>query len=234
MNGKKDIGQVIAIGGGGFGRDPKHLKIEKYIIKQSNKECPNICFIPTATGEDLSYIKNFNLAFHQFKCNTSVLSFFSRTPNLEELISEQDIIYVGGGNTVSMLAVWEEWGLSDFLRTAYDNGKILCGVSAGAICWFTKGITDSWSDELKVMNCLDIINTNACPHYNGEEDRRPSVINFLTNDEIDSCICIDDGAAVHYIDGKFFQTISFDRGGAYNVYLDDGVLVEDELKSIII
>ena len=75
--------------------------------------------------------------------------------------AEQDIIYIGGGNTKSMLAVWEEWGLSNLLRVAYENGTILCGVSAGAICWFNKGVTDSWRDELKVMDCLGIINDNA-------------------------------------------------------------------------
>ena len=225
-------GQIIAIGGGGFGRNPNHLKIEKYILAQSKKKCPNICFIPTASAENQEYIKNYNVAFHQLNCSTTVLSLFSRTPDLPKLILNQDVIYVGGGNTKSMLAVWKEWNLDKLLVQAYKNGAILCGVSAGAICWFNKGITDSWENELKVIDCMGILNQNGCPHYNGEKDRRPSVMNFIKKEIIDSCICIDDGAAVHYIDGAFQKVVSFDGGSAYNASIINGRYNEQKLMEI--
>ena len=98
--------QIIAIGGGGFGRSIKDLKIEKYIVDQCTKVNPNICFIPTATGDDEGYINNFYKAFDSLNCNTSHINFFKRTINLERHIYDQDIIFVGGGNTKSMLAVW--------------------------------------------------------------------------------------------------------------------------------
>ena len=135
--------QIIAIGGGGFGRVIKDLKIEKYIRSQSSKNNPKICFIPTATGDDSSYIENFYKAFDSLGCKTSHIDFFKRTINLRPHILDQDIIYVGGGNTKSMLAVWKEWGLDIILKEAYENNIIMSGVSAGAICWFKKGITDS-------------------------------------------------------------------------------------------
>ena len=101
--------QIIAIGGGGFGRDPKHTKIEQYILDQTNKEKPHILFLPTASAEDKSYINNYYACFGSLSCKPSHISFFSRTPKLNGLFNKADVIYVGGGNTKSMLAVWREW-----------------------------------------------------------------------------------------------------------------------------
>ena len=107
--------QIIAIGGGGFGRNPRHNKIEKYILKQSNNSIPNILFIPTASAEDKSYIVNFYSCFSKLNCKPSHLTLFQRTPRLDGLINQSDIIYVGGGNTKSMLAVWRDWKLDKLL-----------------------------------------------------------------------------------------------------------------------
>ena len=175
--------QVIAIGGGGFGRNPGLGIIEKYILDQSEKNNPNICFIPTATGDDESYKVSYYSTFSKLDCKPTHLDFFKRTPNLEKLILSQDVIFVGGGNTKSMLSVWREWGLHDILRTAYDNGTIMSGVSAGAICWFEKGITDSWADQLNIIDCLGFTKGNCCPHYDEECERRPSLIQFLKKKE---------------------------------------------------
>ena len=108
--------QIIAIGGGGFGRNPKNLDIESYIIDNARVSKPKICFIPTATGEDKSYIVNFYKAFSKLHCSPSHLEFFTRTPDLRNLILDQDIVFVGGGNTKSMLAVWNEWGLLSLIH----------------------------------------------------------------------------------------------------------------------
>ena len=134
--------QIIAIGGGGFGRNPGNGKIEQYILNQSNSDSPKICFIPTATGDDESYKESYYSTMSKLNCVPTHLDFFKRTPDIEKLILGQDVIFVGGGNTKSMLAVWREWGLEKILKKAYLNGVIMSGVSAGAICWFEKGITD--------------------------------------------------------------------------------------------
>ena len=107
--------QIIAIGGGGFGREIKDLKIEKYIVEQCRNENPNICFIPNATGDDQCYIDNFYKAFDSLNCKTSHINFFKRTINLEDHIKDQDIFFIGGGITKSMLAVWRDWGLDKLL-----------------------------------------------------------------------------------------------------------------------
>ena len=182
------LGQIIAIGGGGFGRNPKQNKIEKYILDQSGNRTPNIVFIPTASAEDKGYIVNFYSCFSKLQCKPSHINFFQRTPRLDSIINKADIIYVGGGNTKSMLAVWREWKLDRLLKKAYQNGKILCGVSAGAICWFEQGITDSWASSLNTMDCLGFVEGMACPHYQEEKDRRPSVHEMLKKGTCMPCL----------------------------------------------
>ena len=201
--------QIIAIGGGGFGREIKDLKIEKYIVDQSKAKTPKICFIPTATGDDQAYIDTFYKAFNSLGCKTSHINFFKRTINLKEHILDQDIIYVGGGNTKSMLAVWKEWGLDKILFEAYKNKIIMSGVSAGAICWFKKGITDSWKDNQATLDCLNFVDGVCCPHYDEEPERIPYVKEILVNKEIRACYAIEGYAALHLIDDKPKYNVSF-------------------------
>ena len=201
--------QIIAIGGGGFGRVIKDLKIERYIKSQSSKTNPKICFIPTATGDDQGYIDNFYKAFNELGCETSHINFFKRTIDLKSHILNQDIIYVGGGNTKSMLAVWKEWGLDLILEEAYQEGIIMSGVSAGAICWFKKGITDSWADHQATIDCLGFVEGICCPHYDEEPERIPYVKDILTNKKIDSCLAIEGYTALHLIDDKPAYSVSF-------------------------
>ena len=124
---------IIAIGGGGFGANPGQGIIEEYILKQTKKKKPKICFIPTATGDNEAYKVNFYATFTNLNCEPSHLDFFKRTPDLKKLILDQDAIFVGGGNTKSMLAIWRDWGLDKILKKAYLNGVVMSGVSAGSI-----------------------------------------------------------------------------------------------------
>ena len=201
--------QIIAIGGGGFGRNPNQRIIEKYIIDQSSESRPNVLFIPTASAEDKSYTVNFYSCFNGLDCNPSHLNLFQRTPRIEGLINKADIIYVGGGNTKSMLAVWKEWKLDKLLFKAYNEGTVLAGVSAGAICWFDTGITDSWASNLNYIDCLGILPGSCCPHYDSEKDRRPSVHKFIEQEKIKSVYAIEDGAAIHFVDDATYKNISF-------------------------
>ena len=224
--------QIIAIGGGGFGRDPGKGVIEKYILKQSKTKRPNICFIPTATGDNEEYKENFYSTFSKLDCNPTHLNFFKRTPDLENLILDQDVIFVGGGNTKTMLAVWKDWGLDVFLQSAYERGVVMSGVSAGAICWFEKGITDSWSDDLRLIECLGFIEGNCCPHYDEEIDRRPAVNKFLSEQLISSCIAIEGDCAVHFKEGKVFSSVAFGKGKkSYTVGLKNNKVVETQFDS---
>ena len=226
-------GHIIAIGGGGFGRNPNKPVIEDYIVSLSPAKKPKIAFFPTASAENVQYVVNFYTAFTKLHCTPRDISLFKKTPDLESVIDESDIIYVGGGNTKSMLAVGREWNLDKLLLKAYNRGAILCGVSAGAICWFKQGITDSWASNLNVMDCLDFIPECCCPHYDGEKDRRPSVHDMIKNKKINSCYAIEDGSALHYKNGKFFTSVSFyNNKKTFFVKDSDSGIIEEAVKSI--
>ena len=224
--------QVIAIGGGGFGRTQASNLIEQYILDQAiNKSSPSICFIPTATGDLDPYVVNFYSVFSKLDCKPSHISFFKRTIDLEEHIAKQDIIFVGGGNTKSMLAVWREWKLDKILKTAYERGAVMSGVSAGAICWFDQGLTDSWADQLKIMPCMNFISGNCAPHYDEEPERRPATKKLLEENVITSMYGIEGGAALHFIDEAPTYTVRFAKNkNAYNVTLQDSKVTEDPFE----
>ena len=225
--------QIIAIGGGGFGRNPSDKKIEQYIIDQQGKQCPNVCFIPTATGDNDAYKVNFYDVFTKLGSNPTHIDFFKRTIDLKDHIKKQDIIFVGGGNTKSMLAVWKDWGLDILLKQAYEDGVIMCGVSAGAICWFEKGITDSWAHDLALMDCLGFVNGVCCPHYDEEPARRPFVKEQLTDNNIKECIGIEGNAALHIINEDSYKSIDFgDKKCSYLVTSKESKINEDAYDSI--
>ena len=223
---------IIAIGGGGFGRNPGDGFIEQYILDQTNKQKPNICFIPTATGDNDAYKVNYYSTFSKLDCNPVHLDFFKRTPDLEKLISEQDAIFVGGGNTKSMLAVWKEWHLHDILKIAYEKGIIMSGVSAGAICWFDQGITDSFSNKLELINCLGIIKGIACPHYDEEKEREPFVKKIIKNQRIDSCICIEGNCALHIENAFNYVSINFgNKKKCFKISKENNGLIKEYFKN---
>ena len=229
----EELGHVIAIGGGGFGRNPNHNKIEKYILAQSENSKPNIVFIPTASAEDKGYLVNFYSCFSKLECQASHVNFFQRTPRLDSIINQADIIYVGGGNTKSMLAVWRDWKFDKLLLKAYQNGKILCGVSAGAICWFEQGVTDSWASNLNTMECLGFLKGMTCPHYQEEVDRRPSVHQMLKNDKAMPGYAIDGGAAVHFKNGEYHRSLQFYPDSlAYHVSYEKGKIIEKKMDMV--
>ena len=206
---KMVIKNIVAIGGGGFGRSLGELKIEKYITSLVRKDRPKICFIPTASGDNDLYKLNFYRAFSKLNCVTSHLDFFSRTESLEKKILTQDVIYVGGGNTKSMLGVWKEWNMQNILKVGYEKGIVMSGVSAGAICWFDKGITDSYAHKLEIIDCLGIVKGIACPHYDEEKERKPFVIDIIKSQRIDSCICIEGDCALHIQNDSIYKSINF-------------------------
>jgi dipeptidase E len=219
--------QIIAIGGGGFYRDPENLTLEKYIIQQSGAAAPRVAFIATASAEPDNYLVGFYSAFLKLACKPSHLSFFKRTPGLRPYLLSQDVIYVGGGNTKSMLAVWREWGMPELLREAWDSGIVLAGISAGAICWFEQGLTDSWADRLRPLDCLGFLSGSCCPHYDGEAERRPSLHRLLADGEMLAGIAIEDWAGVHFRGVEIHRVISAKTGSrAYSVRSVSGSVQE--------
>lgn len=198
------VQQIIAIGGGGL----EDTTMLQYILDLSGKERPKICFLPQASAEDKGYVAEFYDTFTKLGAEPSWQSLFgSVSQNWQEHILAQDIIYVGGGNTKSMLALWRDWGMDKALKQALENGTILSGVSAGAICWFEECVTDSvW--PLGSIKGLGWLKGSACPHYDGEADRRPTVLRMIKKGEIMAGLALDNNSAAHYIDGEFHKIIT--------------------------
>ena len=226
---------IIAIGGGGFGGSPGQGIIEQYILNQTRKKRPKICFIPTATGDNEAYKVNFYSTFTKLNCEPTHLDFFKRTPDLKKLILNQDVIFVGGGNTKSMLAVWKEWKLDRILREAYRNGIVMSGVSAGAICWFQNGITDSWASELKIMPCLNFVRGTCCPHYDEEPERKPFVKELLDRKKVKKIYAVDGGVALHIKNEENFKSVVFRKTkSSYAVSLERKNLIEKSFRKVIL
>jgi peptidase E len=219
--------QIIAIGGGGFYRDAENLELEKYVLRQTGDETPRVVFVPTASGEPDHYVASFYAAFLKLNCRPSVLTFFKRTPDLRSFLLNQDVIYVGGGNTKTMLAVWGDWGVAQILREAWESGIVLTGVSAGAICWFEQGLTDSFSDALRPLDCLGFLPGSCCPHYDGEPQRRPSMHRLLASGEIAAGVAIEDWSAVHFKGTEIHRVVASKAGArAYQIRLAHGSVQE--------
>ncbi len=223
--------QIIAVGGGGFSSEPENPALDLYLLEQARGATPAVCFLPTASGDDAAYIASFYAAFTRYECHPSHLSFFSRTPDLRSLLLRQDVIYVGGGNTKSMLAVWRDWGLPELLKEACQSGVLLAGVSAGAICWFEQGLTDSYEEELAALDCLGFLSGSCSPHYDGEPERRPAYHRLLLEDAVSPGYAVDDGAAVHFVDGQLHRVVSWrTHAKAYRVSRASQSVVEEALE----
>jgi len=218
----KRMKQIVVIGGGGFLRDSRDLRLEKYILKQAGKKNPSVCFIPTASGESAEYIVKFYSAFGRLGCRTSHLSLFRPpTADLESFIMEKDIIYVGGGNTKSMLALWQEWKLDSILKGAWEKGVILSGVSAGAICWFEEGVTDSVPGEFRAIKGLGFLKGSFCPHYDSEPDRQPAYHRLLDEGKIQPGYAVMDYAALHFIDDEL-KNVFYSKTEARACFVEAG------------
>lgn len=215
--------QIIALGGGGFSEEPDNPLLDLYVLDQAGVLTPKICFLPTASGDSESYLLKFYQFFARQNCRTSHLSLFNpHTAKIEDFILSQDIIYVGGGNTKSMLALWREWGLDRILKKAYDNGIVLAGVSAGAICWFEQGATSSIPEKISALPCLGFLPESCCPHFESEPLRQEAVPRMIKTGEMTSGYAIDNSVALHFIDGKISKAVASVKGRRAQYLNQDG------------
>lgn len=222
--------QIIAMGGGGFSMEPDNRLLDDYVLQQTEKSRPKVCFIPTASGDSEDYINRFYQSFKTHDCEPSHLSLFHPpTSDLESFIMEKDIVYVGGGNTKNLIALWRDWGLDKILRRAWEAGVVLAGVSAGSICWFEEGITDSFGAELDRLSCLGFIPGSNCPHYDGETERRPTFHRLLEEQRVVPGLAADDGVALHFVEQDLFKIVSSRPGSrAYRVWVE-GIKAQEEI-----
>ena len=200
--------QIIAMGGGGFSQTAANQSLLSYCVAQVTSDRPKVAFLPQASAEDAAYIVQFYALSQVLNIQPRHFSFFGRVkPGWEEELLAQDIIYVGGGNTRSLLALWREWGVVEVLQQAYDQGVLMTGASAGAICWFEQGITDSvW--PLGVLETLGWLPGSCCPHYDSEPERRPTYEALTRKGKVKPGIALEDYTAAHYVDGLLKDVVS--------------------------
>jgi peptidase E len=205
--------------------------LDRYVLREAGKENPVVCFIGTASGDWEDYIRRFYAAFSTMPCRPRHLSLFKPPPGIPGFIAECDVIYVGGGNTRNLMAIWREWKVDALLRSAWERGVLLCGLSAGAICWFDHGLTDS-AGPLAPVRCLGFLPGSCSPHYDGEPGRRPAFQAFVRDGTIPAGYGLDDGAAVHFANGGVKEIVSSrPHARAYWVRCENGNFSEEPLPT---
>ena len=234
---------IVAIGGGKIATR-QTLPIDREIIRLSKTKNPRLLFIPTASSDSEIYWKKIRAYFGDFlKCKTDVLFLMKENPSHEQIhskISAADIIYVGGGNTLQMMRIWRRLGVDKLLIAAYIKGTVLAGVSAGSICWFDSGHSDSMSfynphnwNYINVKG-LGLIQGIHCPHYNGKTGGVPRRKNFqqMIRKIGGVGIAIDNICAIEFRDGRVFEVlVSKPRAKAYRVFKKKGEIVEEQIYS---
>ncbi|HEV2293697.1 MAG TPA: peptidase E [Tepidisphaeraceae bacterium] len=225
--------QIVAMGGGGFSLEPRNLRLDRYVLGLARSKRPRICFVPTASGDSRGYVQRFYAAMKKHDCRPSDLGLFRRNdhdPGAHLLA--QDVIYVGGGNTANLLAVWRLHGVDRAMREAWRRGVVLCGVSAGMICWFESSLTDSFGPLRALNDGLGLLPGSACPHYDGESRRRPTFHRLIRAAALPPGVAADDGAAIHFV-GRSVRTCvaSRPRARGYLVRAQNGRIVEEALPT---
>ena len=232
---------IVAIGGGNI-RTRSTAAIDREIIRLSNKKNPKLLFIPTASSDSGPYCEHVEEYFGKFlKCKTDVLFLIKERPSKEQIrkkIQWADVIYVGGGNTLLMMRLWRRLEVDRLLISAYERGTVVCGISAGSICWFDSGHSDSMSfynpRKWKYINVhgLGLIKGIHCPHYNGMTRGAPRRRDF--RDMIRKIggigIAIENNCAIEFIDGRACKVIRSRRyARAYRVFKSGGEVIARQI-----
>ncbi len=229
--------KIIALGGGEI-RSAETNIIDKEIIHLSGKAKPRLLFIPTASSDSEGYIDTIQNYFgKKLGCEIDTLLLLQKKITIKEIerkILNADIIYVGGGNSLKMMNTWRKNGINNIIKKAVKKGVVLSGVSAGAICWFKYGSSDSKrfynpkADLIRVSG-LGLINALLCPHYDVEKDRKPD-LKKLMKKTTGIAIALDNCCAIEIIDDSYRIISSKNSANAYKVYWKNCVYVEQVIK----
>lgn len=227
-------GTIVTLGGGGFSTLGDDSRIDDFLLGLTRKISPKVCFVPTASGDDRGYIERFEAAF-EGRATTSVFSLYGKDDkdswfSEPQGLMENDIIYVGGGSTANLLALWRLHGVPEVLRKAASGGVILAGISAGMNCWFQASSTDSFGPLAPLQDGLGFLRGSSCPHYLGEEHRRKRYLGWVATRQLPGGYAADDHTALVFRDGNFVEAITEEAGHpAYRVQHRRDAAVEIEL-----
>jgi peptidase E len=217
--------QIVACGG--LGDEGGAERLIGFILGLSGKERPRVCLVPTATSELPEWTVRFYSELSPY-AECSHVSFFPwPREDLREHVLSRDVLFISGGNTANMLAIWRVHGFDEILRDAWEQGIVLAGSSAGMICWFEAGVTDSFGPQLEGMrDGLGFLSGSACPHYDGEELRRP-VYQKLVAEGFPAGLAADDGVGLHFVGTELKEPVSVrEEANAYRVENGSETVIE--------
>lgn len=231
---RKDGTRKILIGGGGYGTE-----FIRYMAELTGVDRPRLCYLPTASADsDSGAIRWFQscapldvVPFVQ----RSFISSYSTDMSWEDIFLSMDGIVVSGGNTLNQQAIWKVQGIDKVLKEAWDRGIVLGGSSAGSLCWFEEGTTDSRPQELSKIECLGFLKGSHSPHYDGEAERRPTYHRLIRSGELKPGYACDNNAGIYFEDNEVKRVVAT-RDGAkcYYVHMSGGEVVEDLLEPDLI
>lgn len=213
--------------------EPDNPLLDDFVFGLTGKHRPRVCFLATASGDAMEYIERFHQNMSSSLCRATHLSLFVRDKtDLRRHLLRQDVIYVGGGNTANLLAVWRAHGVDDVLRAAWRKGIVLTGISAGANCWFEAACTDSFGPLAALQDGLELLSGAVCPHYDGERHRRPAFRQFVASGQLPDGLALDDGVAAHFVGRRLVETVSSRlKAKAYRVFRRGNRAVEQPLAT---
>jgi dipeptidase E len=226
-------GHIVAMGGARSVMDRRTDPVHDYILALTGKDDPAVLFLGTATGDDPAYIVSFYETFNSARCRPRHLNLFNREhDDITDLVVGADVIHVGGGNTANMLDIWKRQGVDALLHRALARGAVLTGGSAGGICWFEGGTTDSYGPTLQVLReGLGMVKGSFCPHYDSDEQRRPLFHAALLDGALPEGYAAWDRAAIRFDSaGGLVEAVSPQPGArALRIYVSNGQVVEEDL-----
>ncbi len=220
---------IAVVGGGVIG--PAMDRLNDFLLGLTGKERPRICAIPTATGDAATNLVVYYGRYAR-RADATHLDLFTRSVvDIADLLLAQDIIWVGGGNTANMLAVWRVHGVDEILKEAWQRGIVLAGGSAGGLCWFECGVTDSFGPLAPLNDGLGLLPGSHCPHYDSEPERRPTYERLITGG-FPAGYAADDGAVLLFRGRKLAEVVTAGEGAhGYRVERRDGRAAETVLPS---
>jgi dipeptidase E len=229
--------QIVAFGGGGFSMEAGNTLLDDHVLSLTGVARPKVCFIPTASGDADHYVVRFYREFAA-RAEVSHLSLFRRDRgagavegDIESHLMSQDLIYVGGGSVLSLLGAWQAHGVDRMLERAWRSGVVMCGLSAGSLCWFDEAQTAFHGPPQRVQG-MGLLPWANCVHYDAEPERAVEFRQAIASGEIGSGYGADDGAALHFVGHELSEVVSSrPKAGAVHVTAVDGEAVETRLAA---
>jgi peptidase E len=226
--------QIVAFGGGGFSMEAGNPLLDSYVLRLTGRARPRVCFLPSASGDADHYIVRFYRAFPPSRCESSHISLFRRERGCDdpaEHLLQQDLIYVGGGSVISLLGVWRAHGIDQALRDAWRAGIVMCGLSAGSLCWFAEAATGFHGEDRRVEG-LGLLPWSNAVHYDEAGGTRRDAYHRFVAEGMPPGYAAENGAALHFVEHELRAVVSSKPAArAYRVETVGGEVIETGLDA---